>query len=57
MTAINKKGPIDRPYIAGFMGVKIELYARSQAAAKQIAVEHFKPKKKKCWLALGRTCI
>ena len=43
---INKRGPIDMPYIAGFEGKKVGLYASSLAAAKQKAVEHFKPKKR-----------
>lgn len=45
METINKKGPIDELYVAGYKGVKIEVYARSIAAAKQKAIEHFKPKK------------
>jgi hypothetical protein len=46
MAAINKKGFNDHPYIAGFKGERIELYAPNLAAAKQKAVEHFRPKKK-----------
>ena len=46
MKTINTKGPADYPYIAGFKGEKVGLYAKSLAAAKQAAVEHFKPKKK-----------
>jgi hypothetical protein len=45
-TPINQRGPIDKPYVAGFEGKKIGLYASSLAAAKQKAVEHFKPKKR-----------
>lgn len=43
---INEKGVAEHPYIAGHKGQKIGLYAPSLAAAKQKAVEHFKPKKK-----------
>lgn len=43
---INKQGPIDSPYIAGLNGKTIGLYASSLYAAKQKAVEHFRPKKK-----------
>lgn len=43
---INKRGPIDHLYLAGFKGERVGLYASSLAAAKQKAVEHFKPKKK-----------
>jgi hypothetical protein len=43
---INTRGVIDNPYIAGFNGNKIALYASSLLAAKQKAVEHFRPKKK-----------
>lgn len=46
MAAINKKGVVDYPYIAGYMDKKIELYAPSIAAAKQIAVEYFHPTKR-----------
>jgi len=46
MEIINRKGIIDHSYIAGFKGEKIGLYARSLSAAKQTAVEYFKPKKK-----------
>jgi hypothetical protein len=46
MDFINKKDVIDRPYIAGFKDQKVALYARSLAAAKQTAVEHFRPKKR-----------
>ena len=50
MEYINKKGPADNPYIAGFNNQKVYLYAKSLAAAKQKAVEYFKPKKKQLGL-------
>ena len=34
------------PYIAGFKGVEVELYASGLYDAKQTAVEHFRPSKK-----------
>lgn len=49
MTMMNiskRKGPVDRTYVAGLNGKKVALYAASLAAAKQVAVEHFRPKKK-----------
>lgn len=46
MEIINKKGPVDHPYIAGLNGKKVGLYARSLLAAKQTAVNHFRPKKR-----------
>lgn len=46
LTVINTRGPVDYPYIAGLNGKKVGLYARSLTAAKQTAVEHFKPKKR-----------
>ena len=46
MNVLNKEGPIDHFYIAGFKQEKVGIYARSLSAAKQKAVEHFKPKKK-----------
>lgn len=42
---INKKGPVDRAYVAGLGNTQVGLYAPSLAAAKQLAVEHFRPKK------------
>lgn len=61
MSRINiskRKGPADHPYIAGFDGKPmVELYAPSLAAAKQTAVEHFKPSKKKqhlVWVELAK---
>ena len=44
--AINKRGPIDDLYLASFKDEEVLVYARSVNAAKQKAVEHFKPKKK-----------
>lgn len=41
-----KRGPIDQTYAAGLKGQKIALYAPSLGAARQLAVEHFKPKKR-----------
>lgn len=46
MMAINEKKFGDKPYIAFLKGQRIELYAPSLLAAKQKAVEHFRPKKK-----------
>ena len=46
MDIINKKGVVDRAYIAGLNGEKVGLYAPSAAAAMQKAFEYFKPKKK-----------
>lgn len=44
---INKRTPKKAfPYIAGFKGVKVELYASGMLDAKQTAVEHFRPSKK-----------
>ncbi len=57
MKTINAKGLADFPYIAGFKSEKVGLYARSLAAAKQTAVEHFKPKKKDAgllWVELAQ---
>ena len=45
MEVINKKDVVDLPYVAGFNGKKIGVYAPSLLAAKQKAVEHFRPKK------------
>lgn len=43
---INQKTLKDTvPYIGGFKGKKVELYAHSLADAKQKVVEYFKPKK------------
>jgi hypothetical protein len=43
---INKRGPIDHVYIAGMNETKVGIHAPTLAAAKQKAVEHFRPKKK-----------
>lgn len=43
---INEKKDGDRPYIAGYLSQKIGFYARDLWAAKQFAVNHFKPTKK-----------
>ena len=43
---INKKGVTDHPYIAGLNGKQVALYAPTLAAAKQTAIEHFRPKKR-----------
>lgn len=47
---LNRPKVIDHPYIAGFEGKKVGLYAPSLLAAKQKAVEHFRPSKKKAGL-------
>ena len=47
---LNRPKVIDHPYIAGFEGKKVALYASSLLAAKQKAVEHFRPSKKKAGL-------
>lgn len=47
---LNRPKAIDHPYIAGFEGKKVGLYAPSLLAAKQKAVEHFRPSKKKAGL-------
>lgn len=46
MQIINRKGYADHPYIAGFKGQEIGIYAESLSAAMQRAVEHFRPNKK-----------
>lgn len=43
---INKRGVIDLPYQAQFQGKTVNLYAPTHPAAKQKALEHFKPKKR-----------
>lgn len=56
MEIINKKGPIDNAYIVGLNGHKVGLYAASLHAAKQKAIEHFRPKKKQVsmiWVELA----
>lgn len=57
MQKINEKKEGDRPYISGLNKVVVGLYAPSLAAAKQKAIEHFKPKKKErnlIWVELAR---
>ena len=46
MEFINKKTVVDSPYEAELNGVKINLHAPSMAAARQRALEYFRPKKK-----------
>jgi len=41
-----KIGPMDHTYLAGYLDKRVTLFASSLAAAKQKAVEHFKPKKR-----------
>lgn len=50
LTYLNRPKAIDFPYLAGFEGKKVGLYAPSLAAAKQKAIEHFRPSKKKLGL-------
>ena len=44
--AVNKGTFRDELYNATFKNVTVKLYARSLPAAKQVVIEHFKPKKK-----------
>ena len=47
LETINKPTPrSNTPYIAGFQGKTVGLYAESLRAAKQKAIEHFRPSKK-----------
>lgn len=46
MKVINKKGVVDHAYFAGLHGEKIGVYAPTLLAAKQKAIEHFRPKKR-----------
>jgi hypothetical protein len=58
MEAINKQGPLDHGYVAGFQDKRVGVYARSMLEAKQRAVEHFKPKKSAAhmvWVELAET--
>lgn len=50
VTPINERSTGDHGYVAGFMNERVGIYARSLAAAKQKAVEHFKPKKRNAGL-------
>lgn len=43
---INQSTFRDEEYSATFKDLTVLLYARSAAAAKQVAIEHFRPKKK-----------
>lgn len=55
---INKPTPKKAfPYIAGFKGVEVELYASCMLDAKQTAVERFRPSKKDAglvWVVLAQ---
>lgn len=56
MEPINKKGPVDHLYGAGLKGKEIYLYASSLAAAKQTAINYFRPKKREVnliWVVLA----
>lgn len=60
MEILNKRGVVDLPYIAGYEGKKVGLYATSLLAAKQKAVEHFRPRKTKkhmVWVELAEEDI
>lgn len=46
MMFINKEGPRDHSYLANYKGDSMGIYARSEAAARQKAVEYWKLKKK-----------
>lgn len=46
MNYINKEGPRDHSYSASYKGDSMGIYARSEAAARQKAVEYWKLKKK-----------
>lgn len=55
---INKRGPIDKGYIAGLNGKQVAFWAQSLAAAKQTAIEYFRPKKRDrnlIWVELANT--
>lgn len=43
---VNKKGPVDFAYRVEFEEWSVGVYAPSIAAARQKAIEHFRPKKK-----------
>lgn len=47
---LNRKGLADKAYIVGLNDKKVGLYAHTLLAAKQKAVEHFRPKKKEVHL-------
>lgn len=46
MQIINEKQEGDKPYITGYKGSKVGLYAPSLYAARVKAETHFKPSKK-----------
>lgn len=50
MDIINSPKEGDRPYISGLEGKQIGLYAQSLGHAKQIAVEHLRPRKRNAGL-------
>ena len=50
MDIINSRKEGDRPYISGLEGKQIGLYAQSLVHAKEIAVEHFRPRKRNAGL-------
>lgn len=37
---------VTHPYIAGLNSKRVEIHAKTLAAAKQMAIDHFRPKKK-----------
>lgn len=56
MEAINRKNPADRTFIAGLNDHRITLYARSLAAGKMLAVNHFRPARNKqglVWITIA----
>ena len=50
---INQKQPGDKGYVYFYQNKRIELYAASQLAAKEIAVAYFKPPKSKKHMVHG----
>jgi hypothetical protein len=46
MEEINRKKRSHRSYVAGFYDHKVLVHAHSLAAARQLAVEYFRPKKR-----------
>jgi hypothetical protein len=51
--AINTKTPGDCGYVFFFNGKRIEIYAQTLAAAKDLAVAYFKPAKSKRHMVHG----
>ena len=51
--AINKREAGDCGYVFFYFGTRVEVYAASQLAAKEIAVAHFKPPKSKRHMVHG----